>query len=327
MKKKSIILAVVAMLMLAATACGQKTGENKVEDNKVQIETNNQVEVNNDKKTDTSEETEAPTDAPEVTAEPEEEPDLSALITINGKEYDLSGDFQEVVGTMVRDGLVVTGGSGGGLYDEQGRGSNVRAEEYDIYAMRSIGIFNGLQELPGLGSFVGKHYGFINMEELNVVSKLGISSVKGVEQNIDTTAFLEMGSFHSGGHRVDMGYVCVFVNGNALDFSEYEDKLEEIKKKEVERTFLLDNFSRMSVISYGVLRNDVFKLCRDYDDIKKTAERCGYQPDENILLQLALEDVSERVEAGNIDKIAIVSLGLSEEGNIVGMDFNVFSFE
>lgn len=336
MKKKSIILAVVAMLMLAATACGQKTGENKAEDNKVQIETNNQVEVNNDKETDTSEETEAPTDAPEVTAEPEEGPDLSALITINGKEYDLSGDFQEVVGTMVRDGLKVCESNRGLLFDEHGKFGSVRVlgrDEVDIaaneYSQQSALGAATPDIMKEKGFLIRKSFFVDDMEAQKVVSGLGLASIKDAEENLDSLGFLKSDS--KVGHCrgiTDIRYDAVFVKGKLLDFSAYEDELEELKRKENSEAIggiLAESFPHMRGIGAGKLITDLFRSCQNYNDLKKMeAEHLNTSLDEELLLLFALEDAYKQLDDGKIERFTFVSFGSTGEEKTLSMAYSEY---
>lgn len=262
----------------------------------------------------------------------------ASLVTIGGKEYDLAGEFQNVVGAMVKDGVKVASLSGmWKLYDEEGNvidGSSALEEGYDIAAEERNQTDRFAQEkkeqlVNERGYFIRRDYYLDDMEEKGITSDLGVSSVKNIEKNIDTDAFLEIVGGNSAYINGNKGYVGVFVNGEALDFSEYEDELEDFKDYTVTGNggLIGECFPHMSAISIGILCGDIFRGCRTYDELKEVMDKRSLSLEKELLVWLAFEDAYEQLEAGNAESFIFVSFGISEEQETVNMMYSEFYFD
>lgn len=314
-----------------------------------------QEETETDLSEDTQEETE--TELPENTQE-ETESDLSedareenetelpqdtraekmSLVTIGGKEYDLAGNFQDVVGAMVKGGVKVTSLSGKWLlYDEDGKynkDSSAFEDGYDIAAeeRNQTGYFS-----PEKKKEIEKEQGFLirrdfyldKMEKRGIVSDLGVSSVNDIEKNIDAETFLEIVGGNSAYINGKRGYVGVFVDGEALDFSDYEEALEELKNYTVigKGGLIGERFPHMSAIGIGILCGDIYRVCKTYEELEETMNKRSLSLEKELLVWLAFEDAYERLEAEEAEYFAFVSFGISDEKAAVNMSYHQFYFD
>ncbi len=261
-----------------------------------------------------------------------------SVVTIGGEEYDLTGAFQDVVGAMVKNGTKVASVSGKwNLYGEDGNfvsGSSALEEGYDIAAGewdQTDGFATEKKEqlLVERGYFIRTDFYLDDMEENGIVSDLGISSVKSVEKNIDEEMFLEIEGGNSAYINGIRGYVGVFVNGEALDFSDYEDELEELKSYTVTgyNRLIDERFPNMSAIGIGILNGDIFRMAQTYDELSEIMDKLSVSLENELLVWFALEDAYEQLEAGNAENFIFVSFGISEEQETVNMMYSEFYFD
>lgn len=162
-----------------------------------------------------------------------------SLITVEGHKYDLSKDFQKVVGKMVEDDIEIGRPSGGyQLYDEEGKyikGSGGLVNAGDIFAEERdrTGRFHpdiAEDMIDEHGNLISKVFYLYDMEDNEIISDFGIASAEDAEKKLDTKTFIETDSpLQTMG---DYAYTAVFVNGKPLDFSDYEEQLEELKEYE-----------------------------------------------------------------------------------------------
>ena len=261
-----------------------------------------------------------------------------SVVTIGGEEYDLTGAFRDVVGAMVKNGTKVASVSGKwNLYGEDGNivsGSSALEEGYDIAA----GEWNQTDRfapekkehlLAERGYFIRTDFYLDDMEENGIVSDLGISSVKSVEKNIDEEMFLEIEGGNSAYINGIRGYVGVFVNGEALDFSDYEDELQELKSYKVTgyNRLIGERFPNMSAIGIGILNGDIFRMAQTYDELSEIMDKRSVSLENELLVWFALEDAYEQLEAGNAESFIFVSFGISEEQETVNMMYSEFYFD
>ena len=121
----------------------------------------------------------------------------------------------------------------------------------------------------------------------------------------------------------------VFVDGEALDFSDYEDELEELKGYTVTGNGGLvgERFPDMSAISIGLLCGDLFRGCRTYDELKEIMDKRSLSLENELLVWFALADAYERLEDGKADHFAFVSFGVYDEKGTVNMSYHQFFFD
>lgn len=287
MKKKIVILLVVLCIMCNMTACGEKIGEK------------------------------------------------AALITIDDKEYLLSGDMQEVVGTMVADGLRVMDYNYQKMFDEQGKWSDeivrgacdVTCSEIDMTKfLLGFTKEDYEEDSDEHGRFVRKTYQLVDMEDKNIVSGLGISSIDDVEEAMEQMKSLKYTVAPYGADR----YSSVLVDGNVLDFSEYEDELEAIEDLE-------DSFDKADggivvhcfphIFGFGVSSLESFSYCQTYEELEHFAKKKKMSLDEELLLAFALEDAYVQLEEKEIERIMLITVDAYEDRELVYMSYYEYTLE
>ena len=127
--------------------------------------------------------------------------------------------------------------------------------------------------------------------------------------------------------REERGYVGVFVDGKAVDFSEYEDELEELKEFTGEGPDAIIGVSFPNVRAFGMgrLNGDIFRTCHSYEELEKTAERVEMSLEEELLILFALEDGFERLKDEDAERISVLNFGVSEEE--LNMAYSEFYFD
>ena len=140
-----------------------------------------------------------------MTACGKKEPNASMIITIEEKQYDLSGDFQEVVGQMVTDGIVVFDfeGTTTWLYDESGHCAESEVPERQVYARASL-------LYPDIG-LVMNSYGITRKTSYETVD--GVTNNSTLEEIAALENHIQMGNF----------YYALYTDGKQVDFESFRD--------------------------------------------------------------------------------------------------------
>ena len=261
----------------------------------------------------------------------------AALAIIDDTEYVLSEDFQTVVGTMVEDGLRVIDCNRLKIFDEDGKwdGTASLLDEYDVACMERDRSREMCQFEPDeyedyvdeYGNFILKIYYLDDMEEKEIVSGLGISSIDDVDEVMEKVKFQKKDYVtYTWG---DYGYAAILVNGKVMDVSQYEDELEKLKDYEgtKDKGILAKYFPH--VVGFGVSRlaGDIFRTCLTYEEMKAVADRIDLSLEEELLLHFALEDAYDQLEDEEIESFSLVSVGVLEEEERVNMVYSEFFFD
>ena len=258
----------------------------------------------------------------------------AARVVIDGKEYDLSGDIQDVIGMMVKDGVtVIDYYLGSRKYDEEGKLGDkysLISEPYHVAVGEREQWFRGKgsdeyeEYIEKYGHFIRKDYYFVTMEEKDIVSGLGVPSKKDIDKVLIDKKFLETERVMNV--RYDEGYVAVLVNGKVLELSEYEEKLEELKDDDswAEEGISITRryFPHMSAV--GVSSLAAYDNSSTYKMLKKTVSNTGMSLDDELLINFAVEDACEQLEDGKIESFAYVGFGVAEEPDRVDMIYSEF---
>lgn len=253
------------------------------------------------------------------------------IITIEGKSYDLSGDFQEVVGNMVKDDLQVVSAYSNGLdyniYDEDGKidkNTDFDKDEPYIYAIERSEVITPDDE--ELGCLIQKMYLLDANAEFNSIIGFNSDSKKKDIKNLG--GFMECVPVRM---RNSDAYGALFVDGKAVDFSEYEDDYEEWKEmldeEGYKRTF--DKFFPKPWYPKLVCRifyADFMKMSNTYDEFETRAEEVGISLKEEIMLAFAMQDACERLEDEEIESLVSVKVEVTEEDDII-MEYIEFYFD
>ncbi len=150
----------------------------------------------------------------------------SKVLTLkwDGDKYDLSGDFQKVVGKMVEDGHVVVGSRNNGLFDEDGKfaGSAMKvltSGELDdglCYAFEAP-IDMSMQVSSLIESFYS-----IGFREEEYETADGITGESSRSDIKDLDGYVKVRQQRGG-----EAFAAMYMDGKRVDLDEYEDKLDD----------------------------------------------------------------------------------------------------
>lgn len=261
-----------------------------------------------------------------------------SLITVEGHKYDLSKDFQKVVGKMVEDDIEIGRPSGSyQLYDEEGKyikGSGGLVNTGDIFGEERdrTGKFHPdiAEEMKDdHGNLISKVFYLYDMEDNEIISDFGIASIEDVEDKLDAKTFIETDSpLQTMG---DYAYTAVFVNGKPLDFSDYEEQLEELKEYEYSPKQnvggILIKFAPHHQAFSTRFNADYFKTCQTYEQLEVIFEKYSNSLEEDLLLLLAMEDAYQQLEEEETESFMIISFGVEEYDETVNMCYEEFYFD
>jgi len=260
------------------------------------------------------------------------------IITVEGQKYDLSEDFQKVVGKMVEDDIEIGRPSGSyQLYDEEGKyikGSGGLLNAGDIFGEERdrTGRFHPdiAEEMKDdYGNLISKVFYLYDMEDNEIISDFGIASAEDAEKKLDTKTFIETDSPLQT--RGDYAYTAVFVNGKPLDFSDYEEQLEEFKEYEYSPEQNVGGILMKFAPHYQAFSTrfyaDYFKTCQTYEQLEVIFERYSNSLEEDLLLLLAMEDAYQQLEEEETESFMIISFGVEEDDEIVNMYYEEFYFD
>lgn len=241
-------------------------------------------------------------------------------ITLDGKEYDLSGDFKEVVGSMVSDDLNVHSMQRTSLqasvYDEQGELSTSDTADNSqpgIYASEMPVRFRAAapsmdSKADGdLGTLMVKTY-MVDGEELDYEMSNGIknNSDKGDIENLN--GYVERGSI-----LFRDSYTCgaVYVNGELVDLEKYENDYKRWEKDFAEGGYdqaLKKNFPNLQYCYNGskFWQADFMKFCQTIEELEKSCEDLNISVEEEIMFSFAMQEAGENLEDGKIDSFVTV---------------------
>ncbi|MBR6666151.1 MAG: hypothetical protein IKL22_10615 [Lachnospiraceae bacterium] len=260
------------------------------------------------------------------------------IITVEGQKYDLSEDFQKVVGKMVEDDIKVSRASGSyQLYDEDGKyinGSRGFTDGADIFAEERdrTGRFypDTAEEIKDdHGNLISKVFYLYDMEDNEIISDFGIATADDIEDKLDTKTFIETDSPIQT--RGDYAYTAVFVNGKPLDFSAYEEQLEEFKEYEYSPEHNVGGIVLKFAPHYQAFStrfySDIYKTHQTYEQLEVSFERHSNSLDEELLILFALEDAYQQLEEEETESFMIISFGVEEDDEIVNMCYEEFYFD
>ncbi len=250
----------------------------------------------------------------------------AATVTIEGETYDLSGDFQEVVISMVQNGLDVGERQRYNVYDEEGmfNQEGVQRDVDYIWADERVyaSDWNDGTLLYSVFCIEGDKFDF--------ESKMGITSdsdkkeIRELEGFVHTDMYMTIGGVIVGNENRD----ALFVNGDMVDLSEYEDDYEEwveyVKEEGiyagVSAPYMLGDGFYFILYAYEVYGiSDIDAFIEQYD-----ATYDGSFKD-TVVLQLALNDAITGMENGEVDSCSILSFGLTrDEKDIIMCHINYY---
>lgn len=235
----------------------------------------------------------------------------AATITIEAETYVLSGDFQEVVGSMVENDLQVRSIYNGGLnmplFDEDGKISDKEVDMKNefIYAMERSAL---LEE-----SIVQKVY----MVDINAdyESKLGFTSDSEKKEIKELDGFMKCTSVRMIDNDT---YVAMFVDDKQVDFGKYEEAYEEWLDildedgyaEACDEFFSKENYPKLVCRMFSA---DFLRDMKNYDELKMFIDGTGILLEEEVILALAMQEACELLVDEEAERIIVVRVEITEE--------------
>ncbi len=254
-----------------------------------------------------------------------------ATITLEGIEYDLSGDFQEVVGSMVADGIEVRSyfldhamGLPYPVYDENGK-------VYEVDSVNNKISHIDAKEEPVLISTEGLME--MNEKEVPLIVKTywfdtdynDYVSYEGIDVDSDKDDLMDLVDDKGFSERDSIiyykNYTCgaLYINGKAVDISQYEDDYKDWVKDFDKRGYekaIEKNFPGI-IYCYNassLWRMDHLKFYEKFEELEEhVGEMLNIPVKEEIMLSFALQDAGEMLEDGEIDSFVIIRYELEED--------------
>ena len=233
--------------------------------------------------------------------------DKIATVTIDGDQYVLTGDFQEVVGSMVENGLNVYERRTFKSFDEDGMFSDARVEKDINYIGASENVY---YEEWKEGSLVQSEFWILG-SQFDFESNWGITSDSDEKELKELEGFIKADAYKAGGENC----VALFVDGEIVDFSEYSDDYKEWFKLIKEEGIYagMNEPYRMGDTFYQILHYYHQFGIEDIDEFVEKYEKSGYSFEKTVTLQLAIDDTIQKMEEGEATTCSIVSFGLVHE--------------
>lgn len=243
----------------------------------------------------------------------------AATFIIEDETYNLSGDFQDVIGSMVKNDLQVRSVYNGSLnmtlFDEDGKISDEEADMSKelIYATERCAYAEE--------SIIQKMY----MVDINAdyESKLGFDSDSEKKEIKELDGFMKCTAVRMIDNDT---YVTMFVDDKQVDFSQYEESYEEWLEildedgygEAFDEFFSDENYPKLVCRMFSA---DYLKTMKDYDELKMFIDDTGILLEEEVLLALAMQEACELLVDEEAERIIVVRVEITEEdGTMVQYD-------
>ncbi len=262
----------------------------------------------------------------------------ASAIIIEDNTYDLSGDFQEVVGTMASDGINVVymlSGIDRMIYDEDGM--LVKAEDFDKDApnliaierpVTSSAVFLKMEE--EVGTFVYKQY-ILMGDDIDFESKLGITNDTSKSDMKDMDMFVGASPVR---YMKNNGYVAVFVDGEAVDFADYEEALNDWKDdcdddgfaKSCEKNL---DFEHYAALGNRMLSADFVKFSKNFDELEDNLKNVNISAEDEMMLALVMQDACEKLEEGDAESVVVIKVEIADKDDDMDtiMEYTEYYFD
>ncbi len=249
--------------------------------------------------------------------------DRIATVTIDGDKYVLTGDFQEVVGSMVENGTDVRNERTYDIYDEEGKYSDEIIEKDNHYVLATELEYqqDWSEDTLLYSDFVIRGNQFDFESKCGITSDSDKSDLKELEGFMKTDAYAN--SFGNDNR------LALYINGKIVDLSEYDDEYKEwieLAKKEGITTGLSAS-SQLGRTFYLTLRNHANPENPDIDNFIEEYDKSEYSFEKTVTLQLAVEDALQKLAEGEISTCSIVSFGTTNNEKDIFMRYVNFYYE
>lgn len=243
------------------------------------------------------------------------------IVKIDDISYDLSGDFQDVIGEMVENDLLVKDYRSMQPYDKKGRYRALKDGESKFDIASCVATQSPLiMHDPGIIESV---YSFNN--DYETVSGINDNS-KGKEIN-SNDEFVK----YRGMRKVNNeAYVAMYIDNKAVDIDEYRDELRLILRDfdvkdsaDVERMselYFSDVESLPRILSFGDILSSLSK-----DDFLKENNGKNMYVDISLSIALAANDAAEKLRDGDIDSYSIIYHEINEK--YTATEYRVYTYD
>ena len=243
------------------------------------------------------------------------------IVKIDDISYDLSGDFQDVIGEMVENDLLVKDYRSMQPYDKKGRYRALKDGENKL----DMGACLATQKpvflhAPGI---IESIYNF--KEDYETVTGINDkSSVDAIKANDEYVKYRGMRRVNNE------DYVAMYIDNKAVDINEYRDELRLILRDfdvknpaDVERMKEL-YFSDMESIPSILCFSDILSMLSKDDFLKENNGKNLYV-DISLSIALAANDAAEKLRDGDIDSYSILYHEINEE--YTETEYRVYTYD
>lgn len=245
-----------------------------------------------------------------------------AKITIEGNNYDLSQNFEEVISAMAEDGLQVRSYLKANtsinpyIYNtecklEEAGEVDLDTQFYAEYApvsnyywaeMDDNGLVIKLYEIDGgIEYMTNIGIGYESREE-------NLKELKGYEK---MDLFLKNKS---------ATYGALYVDGKMVDLQEYLDEFEEWKNTLNENGFMKAMEKHLPHLRFykhsSRIWADYFRMSHNYDELKAICEEQHIPLDTVMLTNIAMHEAGKKLEAGEIKSYTLIRYEASGDGEM-----------
>ena len=243
------------------------------------------------------------------------------MVKIDDISYDLSGDFQDVIGEMVENDLLVKDYRSMQPYDKKGRYRALKDGESKLDIESCLATQSPLfMHDPGIIESV---YYFRN--DYETVSGINDNS-KGEDINSNDDFVKYRGIIRVNNE----AYIAMYIDNKAVDINEYRDELRLILRDfdvkdptDVERMselYFSDVESLPRILSFGDI---LFRLSKD-DFLKENNGKNMYV-DISLSIALAANDAAEKLRDGDIDSYSIIYHEINEK--YTATEYRVYTYD
>lgn len=294
MKKKVISLVLAMSMVFGLAACN----------NVPATDTENQADRSDDERKD--EDGAGVESNAESVSDPEEvQKAVSEImtVTIEGNQYDLSGEYLEIVAQMAKDGLCAKNAV---LIPAQAYDENGELVQLDIWAPSDKKVIN-TYEMPLVlqwSPVVRRSFVLQDLENFSTVEAIGYTSTAEELKNLEGYTVYGPDEYLSA--------VALYVDGNLVDLAEYRDEyemwLQDVEELGVEAAYTLHlSYARYYINS---MANDETQLGND-TSLEQKMKWNGFET--QMLLIFATMDAGQALERGEIMCYSLVSYSHDEE--------------
>lgn len=221
-------------------------------------------------------------------------------ITIEGKKYDLSDDFQDVVSEMVKNDISVVAMMRMMAYDEDGK--FVQMDMNGIGEIRCYAEERPVVQMPDNHIIVARYE--IGTGEIDFKTAQGITdnsssrTIRGLDGYVP-----QMGLYIKD----DETYAAMYIDGKIVDLQDYEDVFEDWVEEAEDSGIVvaikeyLPNSFYFPASSRFLSNNALWQW-----DVDKLFEEKSYYIKEDLLIAFAAQEAGEMLEDGKIESYDII---------------------